>query len=501
MKLIKYILIIAVAGVVSCSEDLGNYDYKQLNDVSITGLPTDTTVQILEQFVLKPVIEQALAEKEADLSFVWRIENDTVSTSKELDYVIPGSIKFGSNVCYFSVTDNTTGVQYYADFKMKVTSAFEFGYYILSEKEDESSIISYLPSVYEEDTPWKMTDMIGTIQLGKKPAQMTSKFSYMSEFSDYGWTFYFMTEEGEYQVIETNSFTFQPTSLVNNESYVGGSGGRAFAPTSLVSGNAATYYQTGDGFAIYSNGLLNPPADFTTDYEWVATGLWEMGQTIDKLWAFDKLSNQLYTVYYTESDPVNGIVGNKYLFDNIEAVEGFPSFDGLSFLTANIASNWSSDKSSNTQSLDIVLFNSSSIVIHTKKTVQECENWVPKGDPVITFEQLELPIFGADENSVCKIIDGDYYFLIGNSIYFSPALNPKLTKVVDIPSEIGVPVQLEMSVKGSKLWVATYNDGDSNDLKGSVIVIDPTNKVIEHTFKNVCGKAADIMTADGNPWW
>jgi hypothetical protein len=500
MKYIQYIGLCLVVAFFSCSDDLGNYDYKQLNDVKISGIPTDTTAQMTERLVLKPVLEQALISKESDLTFVWCIGSDTVSTDKELDYEIPITTKFGVNQCHYTVTDVTTGVRCFAPFELNVTSAYSSGYYILSEQTDETALISYIKAEFDEETSWQMTDMIGSVKLGKKPRQMTNGYSYMSEYDGYGWTMFFLTEEGEYPVIETNSFTFQPTSLVNNENYVGGGEGKVFAPKSVVKGNAASYYQSGDGFAIFSQGLLNPPASLETDYNWLQTGLWQMGQTIDVLWGFDGISNNLYTISYTESDPLNGIVGNKYLFDNFQPIEGFPSFDGYTFMTADVNSDWSSDYSSKTEKVEVVLFNSSSVIIHTKKTVQEYKNWAPQGDPVVSFDQTELPVTGITSNSICKILEGDYYFIIGNSIYSSPALNPKLTKVADVPEELGAPLKMEMSVKGSMLWVATYNESDAAELKGSVVVVNTTDKKVEHTFKNVCAKPADIMTADASPW-
>ncbi|MDQ2177170.1 PKD-like family lipoprotein [Marinifilum sp. D714] len=487
--------------VYSCSEDLGNYDYKDLNNISVSDIPADTSIQVLSRLVLEPIIERDLVEDEKALEFVWRLGNDTISTERNLDYIIPTSTQFGTNDCFFTVLDKNTGVRYYFDFKLNVTSAFGFGYYVLSEKQDQSSLISYLRTDYEEYPEWTKTNMIGNIEIGNKASQMSKKFSYQSSFRDYGWTFNILTKEGEYPLIETNSFSFLPTSLANKDSYVGGANGKEFAPKALVTGNSVIYFQTGDGYAPYASGLLNPPASFGQDYEWTLSGLWQMGQSSDVLWGYDKISNKLYTITYTKSDPINGIVGNPYLYDNVQEIEGLPSLDGYSVMNMLRNSSYNADYTSKTENLDVVVYNNSGITIHNKKTVQELEWYQPKGDPVITNSSTALPVSGLNDESVCQLVGTNFYFIIGNSIYTSPSLNPKLTKIVDIPAEFGKPLKFEMSIKGSKLWVATYDESSTEELKGSVIVVDPANKTIDNTFKNVCGKPAQMLTADGNPWW
>jgi hypothetical protein len=490
--------------ICSCAKDLGTYEYKELNNVKISGFvdaENGYILGILDDLQITPKISRTIENNENDLSFSWKINYKEVSTERNLNFTIPTTMPFGEIKCQYIVTNNSNGMKYFYDFTINVMSVFNFGYYVLSEEDDNTALISYLQSKYDANTQWKFTKSIGGVTLGKYPSQFGKKFKYLSSFKDYGFLFYVLCKEGKYNMIETNSFTFTPTTFANNSSYITNPDGVPFEPKSMIIGNAAIYFQTGNGVAVYAKGLMTPPASVEQTYDWALMGLYSMGQRIDKIWGYDKLSNKLYTLHYTPNDIINGIYGNIYSFDNIQEIENLPSLDGQNVIYVDLNTSYAPDYTSEISTLTVIATKAGSLLLHSLKTTQKLENWQPKGDPVITLSTNTIAIDGIDDKVTCKIFGTSYYFIIGNAIYSSPLLNPALTKVVDIPAGLGAPLKFDMGIDDSRLWVATYNPASTKNLKGSVVVIDPVNKNIESTFENVCGKPADISTADGSPWW
>ncbi|PKQ63908.1 hypothetical protein BZG02_07815 [Labilibaculum filiforme] len=493
MKMIKIfssILFLTLLLAYGCSDDLGNYDYKELNNVEVTGLPVDTTVGVLEHLVITPVIARELEGREDDLEFTWRIgTSDTISMERNLDYVIETSVPMGKNICYYHVMDKETGVRYYYEFELNVVATFNLGYYVLSEMPDESSLISYLNTNYNENSEWISTSTIGDYTLGNKPCGMAKNANWR-----YGYELHILTQEGLYPYVKTNVQSFLPTAIINAENYIKGQGTGAFSPTKLISSTNNQYFLTGNGFSVLNSGIMHAPSGITETYDWALCGWWGYRSSApDEIWGYDKLSNKIYTIYNTPGGP---------LFDLnsiTEAPLGDISFDGyrvmgLSKTETRLAIDLG------VVLLDVVAGNTNEIVIHSLNMDREYASWSPIGVyDIQTSQSTILPVAGINAESLCKKYGSNFYITIGQSIYSTPVLNPVLTKIADIPVEYGIPMDFDMTNVGTnpqQLVIATYNEGSSDELKGSVIYLDPQKKQITNMFKGVCGKAVQVITAE-----
>lgn len=113
--------VIALLFGVSCAEDKGNYDYRELNDIAIGGIADETSVLAFSDLKITPVFE-AFNPSEAEYEFEWkaiRVGGDqeirVIGTDKNLDYhveLISGQYKLiytikpkGQDVFYRNISD------------------------------------------------------------------------------------------------------------------------------------------------------------------------------------------------------------------------------------------------------------------------------------------------------------------------------------------------------------------------------------------------------------
>lgn len=140
-----FILLVAIQ-LISCYDDKGNYDYSEINTVTISGLPKEQVIMLQYGGMLSvPVtIESSHYDNEENYSFRWvaypingsKIDNqDTfeLSSEKNLNYNV--ILPQGEFDVYFYVKDNRTGIETRKSFPFKVTSATRDGWLVLQDEE------------------------------------------------------------------------------------------------------------------------------------------------------------------------------------------------------------------------------------------------------------------------------------------------------------------------------------------------------------------------------
>ncbi len=154
----KFIVIsLLVFSLLSCYKDYGNYDYNELNEISITGIEESYVVEQFENFTIQPVIEQADATDETNLEFLWhmypdnRLNNsDTLSTERDLNATVFSTPGYYKAIC--RVTDGNTGVFVKKEFSVQVVNTYSNGLMILSELNNNANIafLNSAGSLYED---------------------------------------------------------------------------------------------------------------------------------------------------------------------------------------------------------------------------------------------------------------------------------------------------------------------------------------------------------------
>jgi hypothetical protein len=174
---INYLLILLLPFAAGCVKDHGNYHYETLPAVEILGIKTDTVfrVQQFDTLVLAPAIVATSEAGKAGFEHEWRINNRIVSTDSALRVEIHEAPTSAYYLASLRVTDKASGLRYYKNFRLTVTTPFSSGLFILSERADSTAVLSF-QGRNKPDVPL-MHDLFENVNptfgsLGKQPRQL-----------------------------------------------------------------------------------------------------------------------------------------------------------------------------------------------------------------------------------------------------------------------------------------------------------------------------------------
>ena len=140
---ILFLLAVIVGTVSSCSEDLGNYDYKDIPEVEIEGIDASITALAFRELSI-PVELKGLQADEDRYEYEWMAikqfepegedepREEVIGTTKDLNEVIvldPGAYKL-----VYTVRDKELGVFYQAQTDMSVITTTSEGWVVLSSE-------------------------------------------------------------------------------------------------------------------------------------------------------------------------------------------------------------------------------------------------------------------------------------------------------------------------------------------------------------------------------
>jgi len=137
-KINRYMIVLAVI-FASCSEDIGNYEYRDLVPVTIEfGETNEFDAVSLKPFQIEPIIETELDE--SNFQYEWFFDGELVSTERNLDVVIKLPASIDRYIGRLTVTDQSTDLQYTNQFSVNVSSVVGRGWLILSEVDNQSML-------------------------------------------------------------------------------------------------------------------------------------------------------------------------------------------------------------------------------------------------------------------------------------------------------------------------------------------------------------------------
>lgn len=192
-----YFLVIALL-MLSCYDDKGNYDYKDLPEFNIDSLDVYKYVRMQDELLeLAPTVNYA--GDESDLSFLWTIrpENpeydediygyhapDTLSEEKALSYKV--NLKVNKYIVDFTIYNKALDTKQFMSFNLDIQSAYSNGWMLLVEREDGTDIDliktnKFFPDI--EDAKETVYKNIYFIANGKK---LEKGKSLIQDYLDYG---------------------------------------------------------------------------------------------------------------------------------------------------------------------------------------------------------------------------------------------------------------------------------------------------------------------------
>ena len=143
MKRLLFALSAVMAVVFSCSEDIGNYDYKELAEPAVTGVGERYDKLTLEHLVIATSISGGLPEESYD--YEWKVidnngDNDVtvIGDSKDLDYVI--TLSPGEYSLFYTLTEKDSGIYWQTESVLNVSSSMSEGWMILCSDEGRARL-------------------------------------------------------------------------------------------------------------------------------------------------------------------------------------------------------------------------------------------------------------------------------------------------------------------------------------------------------------------------
>lgn len=170
MKQRKYISLIVLGvlltgalGLPACYKDKGNYQYHQINDITITTVADTFRINQLDTLHIIPVIQAALDTNQGRLKFEWDVYLDpeqavdttepehasivVLSTQRNLykQITLNPEAKGYYNLT-LKVTDTVTGVSYYKPLYLYVSSDLQTGWMLAEQYTDHGDISMITPN-------------------------------------------------------------------------------------------------------------------------------------------------------------------------------------------------------------------------------------------------------------------------------------------------------------------------------------------------------------------
>lgn len=82
-KLFAYVQVLVLPFLLACSEDEGNYDYRAINDVTISGIEESyTRLNGADKLEINPIITTAFND-DSKLTYEWKVQREN---SPQLNY-------------------------------------------------------------------------------------------------------------------------------------------------------------------------------------------------------------------------------------------------------------------------------------------------------------------------------------------------------------------------------------------------------------------------------
>lgn len=454
---------------VGCMKDKGNYEYKEINRLSISGLEKLYSVEQMEVLKLNPKITFSQQESK-DLTYDWQIKYKKISDEPTLNK--PVGTDFGRWPASLTVTDNKTGLKSTYDFEIEVMNPYGKGLFVLSQKEDGTAMLSFqrrYPEIgkFKSEIFTHLNAEHGT--LGKKPKMIT----YVNTRSEK--QLYILCEEGDKKIALLNLENMKYNSAVNENIVVGEYSGN-FNPSYMVRYFGGTGIVSKGKFFSYNNArskLLYRPvegdytlASYITANQAFASNYWV---------GFDKKKNRIVSL-------ASG--ANRYDFSDIK----YWNFENASTDQMNLVAgaNYGRVDYGNplrTQLKKLILAKDGTLHFFELSLQGERDRRTGKIKPKIKLKQdMEIANIG-DENSACAFGEKTTYWFIGsgNKVFrvYANGGDAELWYTLDR----GTITTMKLSDDEKSLFV-----GAKVENSGDILVINAMKKetLQEPAYKDVC---------------
>ena len=151
-KLLAYAQVLALPLLLACSEDQGNYDYRAINEVTISGIEESyTVINGADKLEISPVITTSM-DDDSRLTYEWKVQYNNapdlnyhavVGTESNVSWEV--NLPFtGEWNLLLRVTDTETGVVTLATTILNVTTRTGSGLLVIGENSEGKSQVDFI---------------------------------------------------------------------------------------------------------------------------------------------------------------------------------------------------------------------------------------------------------------------------------------------------------------------------------------------------------------------
>lgn len=168
---------------VSCYDDLGNYDYKEINEIEVDSIRAIYSCDTDDSLSIFPIIRGTLYNDTSRFSYEWEIGSKKVATTHDLQIVV--DMLPGHKYSRYIVKDKSTGVKKYYEFSVNVSSSTAGDLLMVLSKYQGRAELSYLR--LDKEANWAINyyqDRYEEI-LGTNPQELAFRYIEQSQYDLY----------------------------------------------------------------------------------------------------------------------------------------------------------------------------------------------------------------------------------------------------------------------------------------------------------------------------
>ncbi|MDR0262506.1 MAG: hypothetical protein LBJ04_04705 [Sphingobacterium sp.] len=482
MKFINrsFILFLALLIEGGCSKDLGNYNYKDVNRITITGLlegnhPTGRIYEIPfnDTIRLNPTVTGTLSASDTtQMTFEWKVDSVAVSKSKNLFYV--ANKRYGKISAEFTVTDRSTGITSSYNCFLNIVNPYKWGYYVLTQDKSKAASLYCLSSITKK-TSFDQVLLPKLGKLGQNPLSISGIKKYGASSTDFYNVLTIGIQDAANPIVVIDSREFLPTLLYNSSSYVGG-GNFELRPSQVMNDlyNDVIYVINKGKFHVLRKGTIGLPAFMNdpTDYQVAPNGV------------ATPLGNGRYfmSIYDEKNKKVrvwdNGITANEYVYINdYKDILGQELMAGKTFLACSYA---------NIPSINHIYLFKQGDQLYSYR-LDYSADYKPK-----SFSLLGTGPMPAIGNAGYVYFDGRtsrWFMAMGKTIYMASYLGVEFQKYIQLPANAGGDI-VRFKILDGKLMIATNDPTASKP--GSIYIYNANTMALEQSFPHVVDEIVDL---------
>lgn len=189
MKKYNYIILLLTTVLfAACYEDIGNYDYSEKEEITVTGIKGEYTVTaFVDSLNLTPTIVSNVDEN-AEFDYTWEIYSTIAGSTKEMlaqtkDLKHEVSENAGTWNLLFAATNKKSGLTKYVKSKINVATEYTKGWYAIKDDGVNSDIDQYV--VADTVVPTHVANDVFSKINGRKMPGEAQLITFMAQYKSF----------------------------------------------------------------------------------------------------------------------------------------------------------------------------------------------------------------------------------------------------------------------------------------------------------------------------